>query len=169
MLTLTFKPTNEEVFGYYLRPAIDGEPLCSKAVTELEIYGEDKEPWKIFDKDEKKSLWVFTNLKEKNKSRIDRTAGCGYWKARLNKKEVKDARGQQLGLDKYFFFTFKKDQSNEGNGHWIMHEYSLNDEGLNDYVICKIKNKNALGSDHQDQVEPSNKKRQTVEVSDEEM
>ncbi|XVE81029.1 hypothetical protein DITRI_Ditri15bG0030100 [Diplodiscus trichospermus] len=62
-----------------------------------------------------------------------------------------------LGWHKTFNFTStKEDQpSNQGNGLWSMHEYSLNDDNLSDYVICKIENK-------------GDRKRKTPEVNDEE-
>ncbi|XP_022722148.1 NAC domain-containing protein 83-like [Durio zibethinus] len=161
-----FLPTKEEIFVYYLRPAINGEPLSCNILTEGDIYGENKEPWNLFNKDEKKSFWVFTKLKKKSKSRIDRTAGCGCWLGR-NTKEVRNASGQLLGLDKYFTFTCKKDKSSQGNGNWIMHEYSLMDEGFSDYVICEIKNKD-VADRGEDEEEPKNKKRKSLEVNDEE-
>ncbi|XP_022754073.1 NAC domain-containing protein 83-like [Durio zibethinus] len=182
-----FYPTKEEILQFYLPPAINGEPLPSNALIEREIYGENREPWNIFDKDKKCSYWVFTMLKKKSKSRIDRTAGSGTWLGR-SIKEVKDKHGNILGFDKYFSFTCKKDRSNRGsNGRWIMHEFSLSDEGLSDYVICKIENKDAVGSDHQDDstaevgsdhhesyfstadVESADKKRKALEVNDEQM
>ncbi|XWS22206.1 hypothetical protein CRYUN_Cryun29cG0014300 [Craigia yunnanensis] len=165
-----FSPTKEEIFRCYLRPAINGEPLSSSIVVESEIYGENREPWNIFDKEAKNSFWVFTKLKKKSKSRIDRTAGCGCWLGR-NSKEVKNAGGQLLGFEKYFTFSCKKDKSiSQNNGNWIMHEFSLNEEGLTDYVVCEIKNKDVVGLGYrEDEVEPKNKKRKTLEVNDEEM
>ncbi|XWS73809.1 hypothetical protein CRYUN_Cryun02cG0161100 [Craigia yunnanensis] len=151
-----FCPTKTEILCSYLRPAINGELLPSNTLIERGIYGENKEPWNVFDKDKQCSFWVFTKLKKKSKSRIDRTAGSGTWLGR-SIKEVKDERGQFLGFDKYFTFTCKKNQSNRGrDGNWIMHEFSLSDQGLSDYVICEIKNKNAVGSDD-DQDNPTAK------------
>ncbi|XP_022754217.1 NAC domain-containing protein 68-like [Durio zibethinus] len=153
-----FRPTKKEILCFYLPQAISGEPLvlpCNTLI-EREIYGDNREPWNIFDKDHNDSFWVFSKLKKKSKSRIDRTAGSGTWLARST-KEVKDESGQLLGFEKYFTFIRKKDQSSRGiNGNWIMHEFSLSDQGLSDYVICEIKNKDAMavavavavGSDH---------------------
>ncbi|XWS13196.1 hypothetical protein CRYUN_Cryun36dG0016700 [Craigia yunnanensis] len=170
-----FRPTQEEILSYYLKPAINGEPLSSGILIECDVYGENREPWKIFDKHAKESFWVFTKLKKKSKLRIDRTAGRGCWLGRST-KEIKTASGQLLGFDKYFTFTCKKDDmSSQGNGHWVMHEFSLRDEGLSDYVVCEIKNKDvAVGLDHQeDEVEAKNKnknkKRKFLEVYDEEI
>ncbi|XP_022754215.1 NAC domain-containing protein 78-like [Durio zibethinus] len=176
-----FRPTKKEILCFYLPRAISGEPLIlpSDTLIEREIYGSNREPWNIFDKDHNASFWVFTKLKKKSKSRIDRIAGSGTWLARST-KEVKDEHGQLLGFEKYFTFICKKDQSSRGiNGNWIMHEFSLSDQGLSDYVICEIKNKDAVavavGSDHgQDnsaaEAEAVNQKRKALElVNDEEM
>ncbi|XWS22205.1 hypothetical protein CRYUN_Cryun29cG0014200 [Craigia yunnanensis] len=165
-----FFPNKEEIFRCYLRPAINGEPLSSSIVVESEIYGENREPWNIFDKEARNSFWGFTKLKKKSKSRIDITAGCGRWLGR-NSKELKNAGGQLLGFEKYFTFSCKKDKSiSQNNGNWIMHEFSLNEEGLTDYVVCEIKNKDVVGLGYrEDEVEPKNKKRKTLEVNDEDM
>ncbi|XVF37664.1 hypothetical protein REPUB_Repub20aG0029000 [Reevesia pubescens] len=168
-----FLPTKQEIFQFYLKPAINGEPLSCNILTECEIYGEDKEPWKLFNKAVTNSFWVFTKLKKKNKSRIDRTAGCGCWHGR-NIKEVKDESGNILGFDKYFSFTCKKrntSSQDHANGNWIMHEYSLREDGLSEFVICEIKNKDsAVGLGHQeDGGKPKNKKHKTLEVNDEDM
>ena len=166
-----FRPSREEILCRYLKPAINGEPLSSGILIEVDIYGENREPWNIFNKDAKQSFWVFTRLKKKSKSRFDRIAGGGCWLGR-NIKEIKDESGQLLGFDKYFTFTCKKDKSScQGNGHWIMHEFSLKDEGLSDYVICEIRNKDAgVSFDHQeDEVESRNKKRKSLDISDEEI
>ncbi|XVE81030.1 hypothetical protein DITRI_Ditri15bG0030200 [Diplodiscus trichospermus] len=70
-----FSPKAKEIFDFYLRPAIHGEPMPYDVVVQREIYGENMEPWKIFDnKDAKEPSWVFTKLKKKDK-RIDRTVG----------------------------------------------------------------------------------------------
>ncbi|XWS52563.1 hypothetical protein CRYUN_Cryun11dG0081700 [Craigia yunnanensis] len=89
----SFYPSKEEILQFYLPPAINGEPLPSNALIEREIYGENKEPWNVFDKDNKMLFWVFAKLK-KSKARIDRTAGSGTWLGR-SIKEVKDERDHQ--------------------------------------------------------------------------
>ncbi|XWS09355.1 hypothetical protein CRYUN_Cryun40dG0078100 [Craigia yunnanensis] len=150
-----FCPSREQILCRYLKPAVNGEPLSSGILIEVDIYGDNREPWNIFNKDEKQSFWVFTKLKKKSKSRFDRIAGCGCWLGR-NIKEIKDASDKS---------------SCQGNGHWIMHEFSLKDEGLSDYVICEIRNRDAgVSFDHQeDEVESRNKKRKSIDISDEEI
>ncbi|XVF84368.1 hypothetical protein PTKIN_Ptkin17bG0031000 [Pterospermum kingtungense] len=165
-----FRPTKEDILHYYLRPAINGEPLPSSVVVEADIYGENREPWKIFNKDDPKSFWVFTKLKRKSKSKIDRVAGHGCWLGRSS-KVIENARGQLVGFEKYFTFSCKRDKSiSQNNGNWTMHEFSLSQEGFNDYVICEIKNRDVVVDlGHlDDEVESSNnRKRKTVHVSDE--
>ncbi|KAL4272427.1 hypothetical protein GQ457_13G018080 [Hibiscus cannabinus] len=86
------------------------------------------------------SFWIFTKLNQKSKSRIDRTAGDGCWHGR-RAYEVKNKDGELIGYDKYFTYSNKKQE--KSNGYWIMHEFSLKDPGLNDFVICEIRNKEA--------------------------
>ncbi|OMO49769.1 No apical meristem (NAM) protein [Corchorus olitorius] len=144
-----FHPTKEEVIISYLGPAIHGDPLpADDVLLKIDIYGEKREPWNLFDKDSESSFWVFTKLKKRNASMIDRVAGCGSW-VNQNFHEIRNSDdGKLLGFDKYFRFECKKfgGKSKRGNinGNWTMHEYSLADKGLSDYVICEIKNKDAV-------------------------
>ncbi|TYH51495.1 hypothetical protein ES332_D10G279200v1 [Gossypium tomentosum] len=112
---------------------------------ELDIYGENREPWNIFNQDSaEESFWVITKLKKKSKSRIERTAGDGCWLQQYIKEVKNSDGGEVIGYDKYFKYTRKKSQ--KSNGQWSMHEFSLKDQealGLSDYVICEIKNKDA--------------------------
>ncbi|XVF80256.1 hypothetical protein PTKIN_Ptkin15bG0056400 [Pterospermum kingtungense] len=62
-----FCPTKEDILHYHLRPVINGDPLSSSIVVAVEIYEENGEPWKIFNKDDPNSFWVFTKLKRKSK------------------------------------------------------------------------------------------------------
>ncbi|XVF65631.1 hypothetical protein PTKIN_Ptkin09bG0264600 [Pterospermum kingtungense] len=145
-------PTKQEIFWGYIRPAINGAPFFRGALIEADIYG--REPWKLFDKNAKESFWVLTKLKKKSKSRIERTVGCGCWLGRCT-KEINSGSGLVLGFDKYFTFACKKHKpSCQGHGQWTMHEYSLKDQSLDDYVICEIKFK-------KDEVESKNKKRKS--------
>ncbi|OMO69357.1 No apical meristem (NAM) protein [Corchorus olitorius] len=141
-----FHPTKEEILISYLRSAIKREPLPANVLMKIDIYGDKKQPWNLFDKDSSDTYWIFTMLKKKSGSRIDRVAGCGCW---LNQsfKKIKDSGGKLLGFEKSFTFTCKNKccgRANNINGNWIMHEYSLADKGLSEYVICEIKNKDAV-------------------------
>ncbi|OMO93090.1 No apical meristem (NAM) protein [Corchorus olitorius] len=143
-----FHPTKEEVVISYLRPAIHGEPLPADVLLKIDIYGDKREPWNLFDKDSESSFWVFTKLKKRNASTIDRVAGCGSW-VNQNFHEIRNSHdGKLLGFDKYFRFECKNGKSKRSrgnnNGNWTMHEFSLADKGLSEYVICEIKNKDAV-------------------------
>ncbi|KAK9033190.1 hypothetical protein V6N11_018227 [Hibiscus sabdariffa] len=135
-----FLPTKEEILVSYLKPLCDGYMIHRDVMVPCNIYGADCEPWKIFDKDSDGSFWIFTKLNQRSKSRIDRTAGDGCWHGRRAYK-VKNKDGELIGYDKYFTYSNKKQE--KSNGHWIMHEFSLKDPGLNDFVICEIRNKEA--------------------------
>ncbi|KAK8663525.1 hypothetical protein V6N13_083341 [Hibiscus sabdariffa] len=116
-----FVPTDYELIQYYLSNKSKGQPLpYDKHIHEREIYGnQNKEPWNIFRETTSKPFYVFTKLRKKGKGRrIDRIAGSGTWKGRSN-------------------------SNNNGKGHWIMHEFSLiNDDQLDNWVLCRIYNKN---------------------------
>ncbi|XVF65628.1 hypothetical protein PTKIN_Ptkin09bG0264300 [Pterospermum kingtungense] len=150
-----FIPTKQEIIWGYLKPAINGAPFFRDALIEADIYG--GEPWNLFDENGKESFWVLTKLKKKSKSRIERTVGCGCWLGRCT-KEINSESGLLLGFDKYFTFACKKHKpSCQSHGQWTMHEYSLKDQSMDDYVICEIKFK-------KDEVESKNKKRKSPPV-----
>ncbi|KAG8499941.1 hypothetical protein CXB51_006330 [Gossypium anomalum] len=164
-----FRPSRQEIFIRFLFPIVYGECLPSSPLIQVDIYGENKEPWNIFDKNSKTSYWVFTKLKKKSKLRIDRTAGSGCWLAR-NTKEVYDDSGKLLGYHKYFTFSCKNDECmNLDNGHWIMHEFSLKREDSNDSVICEIRNKNAADSDSDSKLNTKKRKILSSKKNHEEM
>ncbi|KAB2039522.1 hypothetical protein ES319_D02G015600v1 [Gossypium barbadense] len=164
-----FRPSRQEIFIRFLFPIVNGEFLPSSPLIQVDIYGENKEPWNIFDKNSKTPYWVFTKLKKKSRLRIDRTAGSGCWLAR-NTKEVYDDGGKLLGYHKYFTFSCKNDEwMNQDNGHWIMHEFSLKREESNDYVICEIRNKNAADLDSDSKLNTKKRRILSSEKNHEEM
>jgi hypothetical protein len=139
-----FYPTVEELF-LFLGMKVNGERLPHSAIGESDIYG-DKEPWKIFDKTQKEHFFVFTKLKKKSKSRIDRIAGCGTWKIDHTEK-VHDRKNKLIGFKKSFVFEYKKNKAKAtaGCGHWIMNEFSLRDYSqAEDNVSIYVKYKQML-------------------------
>ncbi|KAK8556388.1 hypothetical protein V6N13_064419 [Hibiscus sabdariffa] len=140
-----FVPTDYELIQYYLSNKLKGQPLpCDKDIHEYEIYGEEnKEPWNIFGETSSKTFYVFTKLRKKGKGRrIDRIAGSGTWKGQRT-DPVMDSEKNHVGDRKLFVFEVKGRSKNDGKGHWIMHEFSLiNDDQLDDWVLCRIYNKN---------------------------
>ncbi|OMO74961.1 No apical meristem (NAM) protein [Corchorus olitorius] len=134
-----FHPTKEEVVISYLRPAIHGDPLPADVLLKIDIYGDKREPWNLFDKNSESSFWVFTKLKKRNASMIDRVGGCGSWVIQNCHEIRKSHDGKLLGYDKYLRFECKNGKSKRtrgnNNGNWTMHEFSLADKGLSEYVI----------------------------------
>ncbi|XP_021910774.1 NAC domain-containing protein 19-like, partial [Carica papaya] len=115
-----FTPSDEELFqilGMKLRGEYEGG-----GVTEVDPY--EKEPWLVFDKNEPTTFYVFTSLKKKSRSRMERKVGCGTWKMERS-VEVVDWEENVIGFKK--MLTFEEKKKNTENGRWIMHEYSLRD------------------------------------------
>ncbi|XP_021911077.1 NAC domain-containing protein 55-like, partial [Carica papaya] len=127
-----FTPSDEELFQI-LAMELRGEYEVG-AVIEADPY--EKEPWLVFDKNEPTTFYVFTSLKKKSRSRMERKVGCGTWKMERS-AEVVDWEENVIGFKK--MLTFEEKKKNTENGRWIMHEYSLRD--FDDYVLCKIRNK----------------------------
>ncbi|KAI6707222.1 hypothetical protein NL676_010184 [Syzygium grande] len=92
----SFQPTDEDLFFHYLLRRLNQEPLPDPdVVVDCDVYG-GGDPWNIFDKDWDEKFYVFTVLKKKNKSRVDRTAGSGTWKGEQS-HEIRDSRGKLVG------------------------------------------------------------------------
>ncbi|XP_010055621.2 NAC domain-containing protein 68-like [Eucalyptus grandis] len=141
-----FQPTDQELFSDYLMRRLNEEPLPDpNLIRDCDVYG-GGEPWKIFDKDRGGKFYVFTVLKKKNRSRVDRTAGSGSWKEEQS-SDFKDLQGDVIGYKKLFTFKPKAGSSAKAdkaeNGHWIMYEYSKHPRNETDRVLCVIHNKYA--------------------------
>ncbi|OMO61026.1 No apical meristem (NAM) protein [Corchorus olitorius] len=93
---IRFKPTPEEIFSYYLRPAMKGEGFPGGILKECDMY--EREPWHLFEKDPTQSFWVLTPLKKMSENKIQRTAGSGVWNGRGTVKKVRDSDGK-VGLN----------------------------------------------------------------------
>ncbi|KDP42192.1 hypothetical protein JCGZ_02922 [Jatropha curcas] len=128
-----FVPTDEELVNFYLRRKVEKQPLPRGVVRTRDIYS--KNPWEIFDKSCNGFFYVFTTLRKKQNSRtrFDRTAGSGTWKNRFSKSFPGDD-GKSFWFKKDYVFELNKNQSSADssidNGHWIMQEFSLEDEGI---------------------------------------
>ncbi|OMP11910.1 No apical meristem (NAM) protein [Corchorus olitorius] len=84
-----FTPAAEEIFNYYLCPAMKGEAFPLGILRECDVY--EREPWHLFEKDPSQSFWVLTPLKRLSENKIQRTAGSGVWNGRGTiKKALKD-------------------------------------------------------------------------------
>ncbi|KAI6707221.1 hypothetical protein NL676_010183 [Syzygium grande] len=142
----SFQPTDEDLFFHYLLRRLNQEPLPDPGVVvDCDVYG-GGDPWNIFDKDWDEKFYVFTVLKKKNKSRVDRTAGSGTWKGEQS-HEIRDSQGKLVGYKKLFTFKPKAGSNAEAdkaeNGHWIMYEYSTHPHIETESVLCVISNKYA--------------------------
>ncbi|OMO78135.1 No apical meristem (NAM) protein [Corchorus olitorius] len=91
-----FKPAADEIFKYYLCPAMKGEAFPLGILRECDLY--EREPWHLFDKDPSQSFWVLTPLKRMSENKIQRTAGSGVWNGRGTVKKVRDSDGK-VGLN----------------------------------------------------------------------
>lgn len=122
-----FVPEDEELLVEFLLKKVKGEPLPHNLVGEYDIYG-NEEPWRIFDKSSKQHFFVFTKLKKKSKSRMERAVGCGTWKIERT-EAIRDGTNKVIGFKKSFVFEYKNKDKAKGvdKGHWIMHEFSLQD------------------------------------------
>ncbi|KAI3440400.1 uncharacterized protein J3R85_003460 [Psidium guajava] len=143
---LRFLPTDDELFFDYLMRRLNQESLPDPdIVRDCDVYG-GGDPWKIFGKDQDEKFYVFTMLKKKNKSRVDRTAGAGTWKGEQSYK-IRDSQGEVVGHKKLFTFKSKTSSSAKAekvdNGHWIMNEYSKHPYNDTECVLCVISNKYA--------------------------
>ncbi|KAK3427805.1 hypothetical protein EUGRSUZ_F03963 [Eucalyptus grandis] len=120
-----FCPSDEEVFSYCLAPKVQGHVVFPEFIREFDVY--EKEPWKFFNENAEKSFYVFTKLKMK-KSRVERTAGSGYWKG-AKSTDFNDCHSNIIGQKKHLNFKAKDgssfDSQNAEKGSWIMHEYSM--------------------------------------------
>ncbi|KAK1358717.1 hypothetical protein POM88_043191 [Heracleum sosnowskyi] len=158
-----FKPSDDELINFYLKPKILKQHLSYKIMDEVDLYASDSTPWLLFDIqnpdswDDDNSLYVFTCLSKVSgdpnfvatKSRINnhKKAGCGTWVQKTSPVPIKDCAGNVIGGRRMLVFNV----SEIGDGfddtkavYFKMHEYSMwgINEGLccdgRDVVLCKI-------------------------------
>lgn len=139
-----FEPTEQELLLYYLYNKVNGAQLACNAVLECDLYGEEEAWRQLFHQTDERSLYFFTNLKNKtdNDSRIGRTtsSGCATWRNQNEKPihydgNVSDGDDQRnemtlIGFKRTFSYVPKKKGSTstraKGRGHgWVMHEFRL--------------------------------------------
>ncbi|CAA3030318.1 NAC domain-containing 83-like [Olea europaea subsp. europaea] len=158
--SFVFKPTDQKLITLYLKPKAMGFPLPYNRILERNLYGKngtpwivfsDNDPWEIVGESEvgvlKKEIYVFTKLEKIGRRHIVRVAGCGTWGGKSVPKDIKNCKGEVIGVKKSFTFKLngdlKQEETNMKKGRWIMHEYTLAGsslEGVNntDYAICRI-------------------------------
>nr|AHJ79218.1 NAC domain protein NAC77 [Gossypium hirsutum] len=118
-----FKPRDEELVNYYLRPKISGLPLPPNRIREANLYGHDPE------------------------TLTGRRGKPGYWKATGADKEV-ILKGKKIGCKKTLvFYEGKPPRGFKTN--WTMHEYvsseapvrvrhGKEDMKLDNWVLCRL-------------------------------
>ncbi|XP_055834176.1 NAC domain-containing protein 6-like [Solanum dulcamara] len=120
---------------------------CEGFIGFTDVYS--KEPWELIGESSKKTHYLFTQLKKKNKSdtRFNRTTrGGGSWIQQAKGKFILD-EDEKLVIGYKRSLNFKHKKNRSLNGQWVMKEYVLADfllrqlksNDTKDFVICAIK------------------------------
>ena len=150
-----FRPTDEEIVGFYLRRKVDEKPLSVEVIKEMDIYKYD--PWDLPSKSNpcfphrdcvgSHKLRVVVGLAEvrstgceeyffcrrgrkyKNSIRPNRVTGSGFWKATGVDRPIYAAgnSGDCIGLKKSLVF-YSRGRTAAAKGtktEWMMHEFRL--------------------------------------------
>ncbi|KAJ7955700.1 NAC domain-containing protein [Quillaja saponaria] len=124
-----FKPTDEELFYWYLLPKITGGQIRDGIVKDIDLY--KYEPHHLtslaFDHDDGK-MYFFTPLhkKHKNGQRVERETKNGFWKSTQKAKStrVRSEHGSLVGLKtSLVYHSPKGDKPKKSN--WLMQEFRL--------------------------------------------
>ncbi|GAA0162365.1 DNA-binding transcription factor [Lithospermum erythrorhizon] len=154
-----FCPEDEELIEYYLRRRIKDFKLPHSKIKDVDLYRTT--PDKVTGEHEPvgDNEWYFftpRDRKYRNGKRPNRAAaGTGYWKATGADKPI-NFKGEVVGFRKALVFYHGKAPKGVKT-NWIMHEYKVNetterqrldehDMRLDDWVLCRIYNKNDKGS-----------------------
>ncbi|KAB2063933.1 hypothetical protein ES319_A10G252800v1 [Gossypium barbadense] len=127
-----FKPRDDEIINFYLRPKIFGLPLPPNRIKEVFLYNYDPQTLTAMSNNALSNgvgneYYFFTprDRKYANGSRPARNAGNGYWKATGADKLI-CRKGKKIGLKKSLvFYQGKPPKGVKTN--WLMHEYVLTD------------------------------------------
>ncbi|TYI08083.1 hypothetical protein ES332_A10G272500v1 [Gossypium tomentosum] len=149
-----FKPRDDEIINFYLRPKIFGLPLPPNRIKEVFLYNYDPQTLTAMSNNALSNgvgneYYLFTPRDQKyaNGSRPARNAGNGYWKATGADKLI-CRKGKKIGLKKSLvFYQGKPPKGVKTN--WLMHEYVLTDAPirkrlsnedmrLDDWVLCRL-------------------------------
>ncbi|XP_021680121.2 NAC domain-containing protein 83-like [Hevea brasiliensis] len=149
-----FRPIDGELITHYLSKKIRVEPLPWNVIKECDLYGRKAEAsWEIYyyyRENDKKSLFIFTKLKDSSTNRHARSTAFGEWHGNDAGKKIYSSRTKKLiGLKKRFTFKptkAKKDVSTltSNDETWIMREYSLAGASLvgnqknSECILCQI-------------------------------
>ncbi|TYH00442.1 hypothetical protein ES288_A10G276900v1 [Gossypium darwinii] len=127
-----FKPRDDEIINFYLRPKIFCLPLQPNRIKEVFLYNYDPQTLTAMSNNALSNgvgneYYFFTPRDQKyaNGSRPARNAGNGYWKATGADKLI-CRKGKKIGLKKSLvFYQGKPPKGVKTN--WLMHEYVLTD------------------------------------------
>ncbi|CAH8279560.1 unnamed protein product [Arabidopsis lyrata] len=140
-----FRPTDEELVGFYLRNKLLGNSCLIEAIGELNIYQFD--PWELPSQSMMRSndtVWFFFSGREITfaiRNRQSRTTASGYWKITGQPSVIKERSIFQRVIGQKKTLVFHKGKSPNGERtHWIMHEYSdlSLPESQRTHVVCKV-------------------------------
>ncbi|TYH51817.1 hypothetical protein ES332_D10G305400v1 [Gossypium tomentosum] len=122
-----FKPRDDEIINFYLRPKIFGLPLPPNRIKEVFLYNYDPQTLTAMSNNALSNgvgneYYFFTprDRKYANGSRPARNAGNGYWKATGADKLI-CRKGKKIGLKKSLVFYQGKPP-----------------KGLDDWVLCRV-------------------------------
>ncbi|KAF8075631.1 hypothetical protein N665_1075s0010 [Sinapis alba] len=147
-----FRPTDEELVGYYLHNKILGNDwLVQEFISEVNI--SDFDPWNLRFQSKVKSrdlVWYFFSRRDVNGDRQNRRTSSGFWKITGNPANVKDQWGTwcevagKIGHKKVLVFRGGRSSSTPTpKSDWVIHEYhyTLVPENQRTYVICRLEYK----------------------------
>ncbi|CAL9095122.1 unnamed protein product [Musa textilis] len=142
-----FRPTDDELVGYYLKRKVDGLCIELEIIPVIELYKYD--PWDLPDKSllPKRDLeWFFfcpRDRKYPNGTRTNRATGSGYWKATGKDRKIA-CEPSVYGVRKTLVFYRGRAPGGERTG-WAMHEYRLCEDPyqgstnfLGAFALCRV-------------------------------
>ncbi|XP_022963780.1 NAC transcription factor 25-like [Cucurbita moschata] len=134
-----FRPTDQQLLQYLLWKIHD-QPYFKRAVLDCDLYG-DMEPWEIwlrFGGTDGENLYFFTKLKRSTNNsgrlsvHINRKVGLtnGTWSGENSANPIFAAKTDKTIIGYCKRFRYENAQLPEHHGEWIMHEYSLHQDSI---------------------------------------
>ncbi|WOL16669.1 NAC domain-containing protein [Canna indica] len=146
-----FRPTDDELVGYYLKRKVDGLSIELEIIPVIELYKYD--PWELPDKSflpKRDMEWFFfcpRDRKYPNGLRVNRATTSGYWKATGKDRKI-SCDQSVFGLRKTLVFYCGRAPGGDRT-EWVMYEYRLCQDlyqGTSNYVgafaLCHVVKRN---------------------------